>query len=450
MDTITEVAQAVASDHEVGRKILESVLDIATRTEPKVHSYVILDEANAWHQLDQNERRRQREGHPRPLDGVTVGVKDSIMTRDLPTRAGAAFGELGLPGHDAVVVGQLRRAGAIVLGKHVVHEFSVVRNEPPTRNAWDQSRIPGGSSTGSGVSVAVGSSMVAIGTDSGGSIRIPACINGVVGFKPTYGLLSPDGVVPPHTSLSEIGFTTRFVEDVWQLVRACADFDDAQHGDVLNERVAGMRLGMPELWFGRELPPDIGAVVHQAITILTGLGVTCIPIALPCLADTKAIGYTISDIESAAEHRQWLRDRIGDYTPSVRQYFELGALMPATWLTTARAARKVLLAEVREAFTDNHLDGLVGPTTPLTALPLGELDPVKDIPRYSNFTMTANLCGLPGITVPCGFADDGMPVGIQIIGRPFGDPTVIRVANAYQKVTSWHTIRPTITAAFPA
>jgi Asp-tRNA(Asn)/Glu-tRNA(Gln) amidotransferase A subunit family amidase len=436
--------------------LVEAVLERIEATEPLVHAYACVDAEGAL------EAARQADAGPAagPPYGIPFAVKDVLDTAGLPTEAGSRLLAGRLPADDATVVRRLREAGAILVGKHVTHELACGQDVPPTRNPWNLEHYPGGSSAGGGVSVAVGSSLAALGTDAGGSVRKPAAVTATVGLKPTHGRVSGAGSVRAASapSLDHVGTFTRTVEDAALVLQAIAGHDPADRRSVdvpvpdyeesLRAGIAGLRLGLDrDRFFGPELAPDVAALAEDALKELERLGARLVPVALPSLALALPAGFTILPAEVAAVHRRWIEERPGDYGAETRRLLELGLLLPASHLEAAQRARGLMRIEVAGAFRDARLDLLVTPTLPRTSMPLSEMVTSVDVPRLIPYTLPWNLTGQPALSVPCGFTPEGLPAGLQLVGRPFDESTVLRAGHAFERATGWHELRPELAGA---
>jgi Asp-tRNA(Asn)/Glu-tRNA(Gln) amidotransferase A subunit family amidase len=420
-------------------ELLESVLARLDVTEPLVHTYAHVDRDGAL------AAARQADSEPRrsPLHGIPFAVKDVLDVRGMPAEAGSRVLAGRVPEQDAAAVARLREAGAVLLGKHVTHEFAGGQNTPPTRNPWNLDHYPGGSSAGSGASVAAGSSLFALGTDAGGSVRKPAAVTGVTGLKATRGLVSRAGTVIGATaaSLDHVGVFARTAADAALVLAqiATAPFAAAVS-------VAGLRLGLPSAMFSATgLDPAVGTLAESAVKEIEGLGAVLVEVDLPHLDLTQQVGFTILLAELAGPHRLWLNERPGEYLAETRRLLELGLILPAGHVEAARAVRRLFTRAVEGVFAELELDGLLTPTLPGTSMPIAELVPSRDLAGLIPFTLPWNLTGQPALSVPCGFTAAELPVGLQIVGRPGGDATVLEVGNAYQAVTGWHLRRPALT-----
>jgi aspartyl-tRNA(Asn)/glutamyl-tRNA(Gln) amidotransferase subunit A len=386
-------------------------------------------------------------------------VKDLFFTQGVPTMAGSRLMEGFVPDHDATVVTHLKQAGAVIVGKTVTHEFAYGQDVPPTRNPWDLRRYPGGSSAGSGVSVAVGSAFAAIGTDTGGSIRVPASANGVVGLKPTFGLVSRYGVFPMSPSLDTVGPLARSAEDCALLLEAIAGSDPRDPNSLPGGRgsytatiaggVEGLRLGLDRGYFLYEhVSDDVRAATTAAISTLELLGAEIVEIDVPALEFAPYAGMAVLTPDTSEWHRKLLRDRRDEYTPGVRLMLELGELVPAAQYVQGQRARAAIRAAVRTAFDANRLDCMIGPTLPTTAPLLKEHEvsltgeAEASLSPFLHHCFLGNVIGIPALSFPCGFGGNGLPIGFQLYGRPLAEATLFRIAHAYEQVTSWTQSRP--------
>jgi len=389
-----------------------------------------------------------------------IGVKDLCFTADAPTEGGSAVLAGFRPTEDAEVVRRLRDAGAIVVGKTMTHEFAWTHHLIPTRNAWDTRCFPGGSSAGSAVAVAARSAFGAIGSDTGGSIRIPAALNGIVGLKPTFGRVSRRGVLEMSPSFDHVGPMTRTVEDAALVLQAIAGRDpgDPTSLDVpvpdyssnLDRGVRGLRLGIErDYFFYDKVTPEVRELVEQALAELEELGAELVEVEIPELALSAAVSLPIILADTSANHRRLLRERGERYRPGIRFMLELGELVLAVHYLTAQRARRFVKDAVARAFALERLDALAVPTLPSTTFQddedtFGTVTESEDHPfgTYVRHSFPGNLTGQPALTVPCGFSPGGLPAGLQVIGRPFEEATVLRIGRAYETATGWFRRRP--------
>ena len=363
-----------------------------------------------------------------------------------------------MPDHDATVVEKLDQAGAILIGKTIPHEFAYGVNEPPTRSPWELNSYPGGSSTGSGVAVTVRSAFGAIGTDTGGSIRIPAAINNIVGLKPTYGRISAYGVIPLSWTLDHVGPMTRTVLDNALMLNALAGHDPRDltsarqeapdHTAGIADGVRGIRIGIDrEFVMYPGVIDDVRAATESVISELADMGAEIIEIGLPEFELTPETLFTVMMAEASTYHRQTLREKGHLYDPATRATLQMGEMLPATHYVTGLRARELYRSAMKDLFGRERLDALISPTLPLpTALltdlhqPRVDMD-IGETPMisYIHHTFSANLGGQPALSAPCGFTRDGLPIGYQLMGRPFDEATLFRIAYAYEQAHDWHT-----------
>ena len=393
-----------------------------------------------------------------PLQGIPIGVKDIIYTKGIVTEAGSKVLEGFVPDHDATVVEKLDHAGAILIGKTIPHEFAYGVNEPPTRSPWELNSYPGGSSTGSGVAVTVRSAFGAIGTDTGGSIRIPAAINNIVGLKPTYGRISAYGVIPLSWTLDHVGPMTRTVLDNALMLNALAGHDPRDltsarqeapdHAAGIADGVRGIRIGIDrEFVMYPGVIDDVRAATESVISELADMGAEIIEISLPEFELTPETLFTVMMAEASTYHRQTLREKGHLYDPATRATLQMGEMLPATHYVTGLRARELYRSAMQDLFGRERLDALISPTLPLpTALltdlhqPRVDMD-IGETPMisYIHHSFSANLGGQPALSAPCGFTRDGLPIGYQLMGRPFDEATLFRIAYAYEQAHDWHT-----------
>ena len=381
-----------------------------------------------------------------PLWGVPVAVKDVIDVADTRTTAGSKILADHVPGEDAASVKGLRRAGAVILGKLNTHEFAfgAMTTSPhfgPAHNPWSLDRICGGSSGGSGAAAAAGLVAGTLGTDTAGSIRIPSCLCGVTGLRPSSGLVSNHGVVPVSWTFDTVGPIARSAEDCGLLLDAIAGTSVVVDGGV-----EGVRIGVVEALLDRAEPP-VAKAVQAAVAKLTELGATTEPVEVPRLDEAGTIIQLQMLPEATAVHLEWMRTRLEDYGADVRARLLAGLFLPATAYVTGMRARREFCDGVDRLF--GRFDVLAAPVMPVVAPSIGddEVELRGERVPYRLALMPFNspwaLAGLPVVSVPCGFVD-GLPVGLALVGRRFAEETVLRAAHAYQTVTNWHEQRPPI------
>ncbi|HEY8641631.1 MAG TPA: amidase [Candidatus Dormibacteraeota bacterium] len=435
--SLAEAGRAIAARELAAVEVTRALLDRIQRLNPELGAYYTVFAEPALAEAARADAEIA-EGRVRgPLHGVPIAFKDLY---DLgPTTAGSALLKDNVAEGEAELVSCMRAAGAVVLGKLATHEFALAAATfadpfPPARNPWNRDRSPGGSSTGAGVAVAAGLAFGAWGTDTGGSVRLPAAHCGVVGFKPTQGLLSLKGVIPLAWSLDHAGPLARSVEDTALLFAAAASRQLELDGGI-----EGLRLGVPRAFWAATCDAQVAAAVEAAIAELGAAGAQLVEVDLGfALEDVIATGYLITIPEAAAYQRRALREQGSKFGREFRLVLKTGNLIPATAYVDALRARATIAARVDRAF--EACDVLVMPTVgaladPIPAGPrsLGLRINVHPAPAYS---WLGNLVGGPAVSVPCGFSAEGLPIGLQVLGRPADDERVLRVARAYEGLTA--------------
>ena len=398
------------------------------------------------------------EGHWKgPLHGIPIAVKDNYLTRDIPTRAGTSVSEITFPQEDSNAVARLRAAGAIVIGKTRLHEFAWGTVTPPTRNPWNLDRVPGGSSGGSGAAVMAGLASAALGSDTGGSIRIPASLCGTVGLKPTFGRIGRSGIVPHSWSLDHAGPLTRTVGDAALLLGAlagpdpgdpaCQDRPVPDYTAALGQSLRGLRIGVCRNHFFGRNQTAVESAVETAIGDLAAAGATIRDFEIPNLEYGLGAIFAIELSSSTAYHDASLRAGLTPgFAPDVRTLVEIGRLVTGPDYLKAEQFRRVLIEDFRTVFEE--IDAIVTPATPLTAWAHDATTveiaggPESVLAASWRLTYPFNLTGLPAISIPCGFDRDCMPIGLQIAAKAFDETMVLRVAHAYEQSHDWWTRQP--------
>jgi len=382
-------------------------------------------------------------------------VKDLFETAGVRTTAGTLFLKDNVPTHDAVVIEKLRTAGAHLIGKTNTHEIALgVTTANPhfgiCRNPWDPSRTPGGSSGGSAVAVATGMAIAAIGTDTGGSIRIPASLCGVVGLKPTFGRISLRGVFPLSWNLDHVGPLTRCVTDAAIVLQAIAGYDaeDPQCAMVpvddyvarLEDGVSGFRIAVADGLYVGESEPEVLDSVGEAAEIFRGLGAVVTPVSMEYLGEAALANGQMTQADAAAYHRQRLSEHPEMFGEDVRQRLEAGRALSAADYVAARRSQAVLRRQLERLLAEHHL--LMLPTTPVTAPLIEGGDAVAHARRLTRFTAPFNLTGLPAISIPGGFTRTGLPVGVQMVAAPWSEARLLQAARAYEREVDWQSRHP--------
>lgn len=464
--TIAQAARLIRQEELSPLELTRTLLARIGRLDPALNAFITLMPEAAMEAAARAERELNRGIDRGPLQGIPLAVKDLFATAGVRTTAGSRVLEDNVPEEDAAVVTRLASAGAVPLGKLHTTEFAYSGTGAnayfgPCHNPWNPERMPGGSSSGSGAAVAAGLCLGALGSDTGGSVRLPAAYCGVVGLKPTYGRISRQGAVTLAWSLDHAGPLTRTVEDTALLLQVLAGPDSSDASTLsapqppdyrasLSQELSGLRLGLERGAFWTQLQPGVERAATAALDVLRDQGAELFDVELPSLAMASAALRTIIFAEAAAYHSEWLQTRRESYSPETRNLLELGLLVPAADYLRAQQARTRLLQEVQAVF--DQVDALVLPTAPFTAPPLGssrvEINGVMESiatfqPRW---TGPFNLTGLPALSVPCGFDSEGLPIGLQIVGPAWAEPLVLKIGYAYEQATEWHRRRPSLEA----
>ena len=468
------LARREVSPVEVTAQLLQRIRE----RDGELHAYLLLDEAGAMAQAREAEARLGR-GEGSPLTGIPLALKDVMVTRGLRTTCASKILGNFVPTYDATVVARLRRAGAIFLGKTNMDEFAMGSSTEnsafgPTRNPWNREYVPGGSSGGSAAAVAADLCLASLGSDTGGSIRQPACLCGVVGLKPTYGRVSRYGLVAYASSLDQIGPITKEVKDAALLMTVIAGHDPRDSTSVpqaapdyaatLGQDLKGLKIGVPREYFGPGLDPEVEAAIRSALGTMGSLGAEILEVSLPHTEYAVATYYMVAVAEASsnlarydgvkygfrAEGRNlletYLNTRTEGFGAEVRRRIMLGAYILSAgyydaYYKKGTQARALIRGDFEAAFRECAL--IACPVSPTPAFRLGEklADPLtmylSDI-----FTISANLAGIPGISVPCGFSSRGLPIGLQLLGPPFAEPEIFRAAYAFEQATDFHCRKP--------
>jgi aspartyl-tRNA(Asn)/glutamyl-tRNA(Gln) amidotransferase subunit A len=454
-DTITTLAPQLRAGMLSPVALMEATLDRIARIDPALHSYICLadDPLGAAKAAAQGEVVGT-------LHGIPIAIKDNYLTADMPTTAGTSDPHAKFAMRDSAVAAKLRAAGAILIGKTRTHEYAWGTATPPVCNPWDRTRIPGGSSGGSGAAVAAGLCVAAMGSDTGGSIRIPASFCGTVGLKPTFGRISRDGIVPHSWSLDHAGPLTRSVSDAAILLGVLAGRDPADPATLnaapedfaaatRGASAAGLRVAVIRNHFFDRNQPAVDTAIESAIQWFAGQGASIHEVQLPNLAYGLGAIFAIELASSAAYHDLALREgRTRHYTRDVRGLVEMGRLVTGADLLKAEQFRRVLMTDFARLMAD--ADIIVGPTEPVTAPPIGaatvRVGDAEESALAATWRLTYpyNLTGMPAISLPCGFDAAGLPIGLQIAARPLGEATLLRAAAAYEAAHDWKDRHPDV------
>jgi aspartyl-tRNA(Asn)/glutamyl-tRNA(Gln) amidotransferase subunit A len=480
--TIHELRDAIRKGEVSPTEVVRAYLERIGRLDERVRAYATVTAETALADAARVEAACRRKESLPPLAGIPLAIKDVICTQGIRTTCGSRILANFVPPYDATVISRLKQAGAILLGKTNMDEFAMGSSTEnsafgPTRNPWDLDRVPGGSSGGSAAAVAAGLCAGALGTDTGGSIRQPGGFCGVVGLKPTYGRVSRYGLVAYASSLDQAGPMTRDVEDAALLLQAMAGHDPRDstsvalpvpdYAAVLGGDVRGLRVGIPREYFVPGTDPAVEAAVREALGVLEGLGARRVEVSLPHTPYAVAVYYLVATAEASSNLGRYDGVKYGyrvprsahlvemyqetrreGFGPEVKRRIMLGTYALSAgyydaYYLKALKVRTLIRQDFTEAF--RHCDVLLTPTSPTAAFRLGEktADPLQ---MYLSdiFTISVNLAGIPGISVNCGFTPGGLPIGLQLMGKPFDEGTILRAAHAYERATVWQSRRPNL------
>jgi len=480
--TIQEARALMRKGEVSSLELTEAVLERILAVDNSVRAYISLLPEEALAQAKAADRRREA-GEDTPLLGIPLAIKDVICTQGITTTCGSRILENFVPPFDATAVARLRAAGAVLLGKTNTDEFAMGSSTEysaffATGNPWDLERVPGGSSGGSAAAVAAGEALGAFGSDTGGSIRQPAALCGVVGLKPTYGRVSRYGLVAHGSSLDQIGPLARVVEDAAILLGCIAGHDpldstslNAPLPDYVREmksgdRLKGMRVGVPREYFGGEgMQVGVQTAVRAALDVMAELGAELVDISLPHTEYCIPVYYLIATAEASSNLARYDGVRYGrradapdmwetyyatrqaGFGPEVKRRIMLGTYALSAgyydaYYLKAQQARTLLRRDFERAW--EQVDVMACPTSPMVAFKIGQkVDDPLQMYLTDVFTVSLNLVGMCGISLPCGFSD-GMPVGLQLMGPALGESAILRAAYAYEQATDWHTQRPSL------
>lgn len=461
--SIGELAPLLAKRTISPSELIHDVLDRIEQLNSRLNAYVYFDPATARRDALQAEKEILRGRYKGPLHGIPISLKDNILTAGIPTTAGSRILGNHIPSEDAFIVRRLRKAGAIMIGKVNLSEFAygTETNNPrfgQTRNPWDTRRIPGGSSGGGAAATAAFLCPASIGTDTGGSIRIPSALCGIVGLKPTFGRVSCQGVIALAPSLDHVGPLTRSVMDAAIVLSAIAGHDPQDELSVRNpvpdyrsqagEELTGLRVGVPREFFFDILDAEIEAAVRAAGVTLQRLNVHLEEISLPHLPDSETASTHLTYAEATSFHESagYFPAHASEYAPDVCGRLEEGAHVLATDYLRALAVRRLIRKDFHQALT--QVDAVLVPTVTTTAPLIDQKNVTIRSHKLSarsalvRLTRPSNLTGLPAITLPCGLTQEGLPIGLQLIGRPFEEATILQLAHGFEAATAWHRQHP--------
>ena len=476
--TLQEARQLLDGRQVSSQELTRAILDRVQQVEPQIKAFVTVTGEMALQQARQADESIAR-GEVTTLAGVPMQVKDNMCTLGVPTTCSSHMLESFVPPYNATVVERLRAGAAVVIGKGNMDEFAMGSSTEnsaffPTRNPWDLERVPGGSSGGPAAAVAAGECIYALGSDTGGSIRQPAALCGIVGMKPTYGVVSRYGLVAFASSLDQIGPLTRDVTDCALVLSAIAGHDPRDSTSIpqgaqdytkaLTGDIRGMKIGVPREYYGEGIDQDVADTLRRALETLEGLGASVEETSLPHTRYALAVYYILAPSEASANLARYDGVKYGfssqeagsmweamektkqhGFGPEVKRRIMLGTYALSAgyydaYYLKAQKVRTLISREFQEAF--QKYDALITPTSPTVAFKLGAKveDPVQ---MYLSdvCTIPVNIAGIPAMSLPAGLVN-GLPVGMQIMSRPLGEETILRVAHAYEQATEWHKMRP--------
>jgi aspartyl-tRNA(Asn)/glutamyl-tRNA(Gln) amidotransferase subunit A len=454
--TISTLAPRIAAREISPIEVTEAALARIEHLDQGLNSFITVTAEQALDSAKKAEQSIAAGDYRGPLHGIPVAAKDLFATKGVRTTAGSKLYADWRPDHDATTVARLADAGAVLLGKTNMHElaYGTKSNNPhygPVRNPWDRVCHPGGSSGGSAAAVAAGLVMGALGSDTGASIRQPAACCGIVGLKPTYGRVSKFGAVPLAWSMDHAGPMTRSVHDAALMLQVLAGHDplDPTTADrpvpdytaTIDQGIEGRRIAVARTYFFDDCGPGVAHAMEVAIDTLRGLGAIVEDVEIAGMAESRAASTLIISVEAAARFGREVREQPEGFSDELREAITMGAFFTAEHYLLAQRARRRMSAGTRRLFTG--YDGVIMPTQAVTAGPIDDDPPKHGLLRWRN-TEHFDLTGLPAISLPCGFAGDGLPVGLQIAGNAFDEAGILRVAQAYEQATEWHLKHPAV------
>ena len=479
--TIAGLSAQLAAGRLSSVELTRAVIARTQAVEGRIHAFNSRDEADALQQAADADARRAAGQSRGPLDGIPVGLKDVIAVAGQPLTASSRMLANFISPYDATVTARLKQAGAVLWGRLNMDEFAMGSSTEnsafgPTHNPWDLSRVPGGSSGGSAAALAAGTALATLGSDTGGSIRQPAALCGVVGFKPSYGLVSRYGLIAFAFSLDQIGTFTRTIEDTAIMLGVIAGHDPLDstsfktkvpdYRTMLAGKRGPWRIGIPREYFGEGLDPEVGAAVEKAIAYYRSQNCEIKEVALPhtqyCLdtyyiiataeassnlARFDGIRYGHRAADAADVEELYSRSRAEGFGAEVKRRIILGTYVLSSgyydaYYLRAQKVRTLIRQDFLNAYKE--VDALLTPTSPVPAFKLGEKSDPLAMYLCDIYTIGVNLAGLPAVSVPCGFTTGGLPIGLQLIGQPFRETELLAIARDYEQGHDWHTRVPTL------
>ncbi len=458
--TIADAARLIAAKKLSPVELARDCMARVKAHDETLHAFVLVTEERALADAKAAEAAIMRDGPLTPLHGIPIGLKDIVDTAGIPTTCQSAILQDNVPEKDATCAARLAAAGSVLMGKLTTHEFadggpSFDLPKPPAANPWNPDHFTAGSSSGTAAAVASGMILCGIGTDTGGSIRGPAALCGIAGIKPTYGLVSRAGVAPAAFSLDHIGPMAWTAEDCALMLQVLAGHDAADPASarqpvpdytaLIGNSLKGVRIGVIRHFHEQDskVSPATQQGIDSAVAFFRGQGAAISEVTLAPLQDWHACGSLISMTERAAAYEEWSRTRLNEFSERVQRRLMLGAMVSGVDYVQAVRRRRELRAQLQEAMAE--LDVVITAGAPDEA---PKLDAVArwDVFAAPNFTMPFNVAGYPAIAVCTGFGPAGLPVSMQIVGRPFQEATVFQVADAFEKATPYRSRRPSLVA----
>lgn len=457
---IQQAGAALRAREVSSRELTQACLDRIAEGNPRLNAFLTVTAERALADADHADRELAAGKDRGPLHGIPIALKDVFCTKGIRTTCGSLLFKDHVPDYESAVGERLAAAGSVLLGKTHMHElaYGVTSNNPhfgAVRNPWNADRVPGGSSGGSGAAVAAGMTFLAMGSDTGGSIRVPGAFCNTVGFKPTYGRVSRYGVMPLDFSLDHMGPLTRTVRDAAICLQALAGRDErdetSSHAPIdayvpaEGVSIRGIRVGVPANYYFEQVEPEVTAAVRKMVQLAAGLGAQVEVVRVPDVAALNAVGRVILMSEASAVFERY-SERREAFGTDVRLLFDQGMLLAATDYVNAQRLRRQLRDEFLRLF--DGIDVLVTPTAPTVAKRIGEttirIGDVEEDFRLATTRLVRgiNVLGLPAISMPCGFGEGGMPVGMQLVGRPFGERQLLVAAAALEDATEFHLAAP--------
>lgn len=454
--TLSEASELIHRRQVSPLELTRACLERIEQLNPSLNCFITRTPELAMQQASRLEQAlRNPEFSPGPLHGIPLALKDLFDTAGVTTTAGSTFFTENIPAQDAEVVLRLKQSGAVLLGKLNMHEIAlgVTNVNPhygPCRNPWNRARITGGSSGGSAAALAAGMCLGSLGSDSGGSIRIPASLCGIVGLKPTYGRVSLRGVIPLSWHTDHAGPLARTVLDAAILLNVISGYDPGDPASLpipgedflatIREGVAGWRIALASDEYFQQVDPQVQAAVEAAARTFEVLGASIERVDFPEAHQAAQANALMVTSDAAAFHRERLQSHPQGFGADVLQRLRSGAAFTSTEYILARRTQAVLRRQFEQFFTDYDL--LLTPTTPVAAPLIEGPDAVEQARLLTRFTAPFNLTGLPALSIPCGFTESSLPIGLQLVARPWAESNLLRAGQAYQQATEWHLRRP--------